>query len=59
MQEKVVWRSASMRPGGLFVTTLGTTWMPMWSAQALVSPDSVRYYSNNDNGHEYNLPDYV
>ena len=42
MTEKDEWRSASMRPGGLCVMMLGMIWMPMWSAQALVSPDSVR-----------------
>ena len=49
MQERVVWRSASMKPGELFVMMLGMIWMPMWPAQVLVTPDSVRWHNTCGN----------
>ena len=41
---KVVWRSASMRPGELFVMMFGMIWMPPWFAQVSATPDSVRQH---------------
>ena len=41
---KVVWRSASMKPGELFVMMFGMIWMPLWFAQVSATHDSVRQH---------------
>ena len=41
MQEKVVWRSASMKLGELSVMMDGMNWMLMWPAQVSATQDSV------------------